>query len=108
MREKRRKRIVTGDLIGRWESDPVDFSGMGSYGKVTIEFAADGSLTYSVHERDRDRVMILTFLLEEPGFIVTNQPSAPRPEKTAYEITADGKLILEFGGKRSRYVRISL
>jgi hypothetical protein len=94
-------------LIGTWESDPRDTPGMESYGKATLEFGGDGSLVYTVHERDRDQVMVLTFRVDEPGFIVTDQPSAPRPEKTEYKITSDGKLELAFGGEKSRYVRIS-
>lgn len=95
------------NLIGTWKSDPGDPSGRGSYGNATLEFGADGSLVYAVHERDRDKVMVLSFRVEEPGFIVTDQPSAPRPEKTAYEMTSDGKLVLAFGGERSRYIRVA-
>jgi hypothetical protein len=101
---------MTGEiskLIGIWSSDPADSSGVESYGTATLEFGADGSLIYTVHESDRDQVMLLTFRVEEPGFIVTDQPSAPHPEKTAYEITFEGKLLLAFGGERSRYVRVS-
>jgi hypothetical protein len=92
-------------LIGRWRSDSADASGLDSYGRTTLEFGADGSLVYTVYEPDRDQVILLTFRIEEPGFILTDQPSAPRQEKTAYEITQDGKLVLAFGGEKSRYVR---
>jgi hypothetical protein len=94
-------------LIGKWNSDAGDAPGQHSYGKATLEFGADGSLVYTIHESDRDQVMLLTFRLEEPGIIVTDQPSSPRPERTAYEVTPQGKLILAFGGEESRYVRVS-
>jgi hypothetical protein len=48
--------------------------------------------------------MLLTFGVEL-GFIVTNQPSLPRSEKTAYEVTRDGRLVLNFSGQRSVYYR---
>jgi len=94
-------------LIGTWKSDPEDKPGVESYGKATLEFGGDGSLVYTVHEHDRDQVMVLTFRVDEPGFIVTDQPSAPRPEKTEYKITSDGKLELAFAGEKSRYIRVS-
>ena len=82
----------------------MDIAGAQSYGKVTLKFLPDGTLLYVIHQTDRDQVIRLTFRVE-PGFIVTDQPSQPRPEKTAYEFTEDGKLVLAFGGERSRYVR---
>jgi len=94
-------------LLGTWKSDYDLSSGLGTSSETTLKFGADGSLTYRIHESDRDQVMLLTFRVEEPGFIVTDQPSSPRQEKTAYEITSDGKLILAFGNEKSRYVRAS-
>lgn len=94
-------------LIGIWKSDPEDETALESYGRVTLEFKASGSLIYTIHESDRDNMMLLTFREGEPGFIITDQPSAPHPERTAYEITPDGKLILVFGGEKSRYVRVT-
>lgn len=91
-------------LIGTWRSDPTDRAGRLAYGSVTLKFGEDKSLIYITHTVDRDEVARLTFRIE-PGFIVTDQPSAPRSERTAYEFTADGKLILAFGGEKSRYIR---
>lgn len=91
-------------LIGTWESDPDDLSGTQEYGRVTLEFGIDGTLLYIVHGRDKNQVIRLTYTVDEE-FIVTNQPSKSRIEKTRYEFTPDGKLLLAFGGKASRYVR---
>src|ERR1700755_1284297 len=91
-------------LIGTWASDPNDSTGASAYGNVTLKFGADGTLLYIVRESDRDQVMRLTYDIE-PGFIVTNQPSEPRSERTEYQLTADGVLVLAFGGLKSRYVR---
>jgi hypothetical protein len=70
------------------------------------KFESDGTLRYTVHGIGRDEVILLTYRVES-GFIITNQPSHPRPERTAYEITADGKLVLNFGGQKSLYHRIT-
>jgi hypothetical protein len=48
--------------------------------------------------------MFLTFRVDG-GILVTDQPSSPRQERTAYSIGPDGKLTLWFGGQRSVYVR---
>jgi len=91
-------------LLGMWRLDPTDQAARQSYGDVTLKFGADGTLQYTIHQTDKDIVMNLTFRVED-SFIVTDQPSQPRLEKTPYELTADGKLVLAFGGQRSRYVR---
>ncbi len=48
--------------------------------------------------------MRLTYIVDEE-FVVTRQPAQPRIEKTRYELTPDGKLLLAFDGQTSRYVR---
>ena len=88
-----------------WRSDPADAEGQEALCSVTLHFHADGTLLYTIHEPDKDQVMRLTFRVE-PGFIITDQPSQPQIERTAYEITPEGKLILAFGGEKSQYVKI--
>ena len=97
--------VQESGLVGTWKPDPNDSTGASAYGNVTLKFGADGTLLYIVRESDRDQVMRLTYDLE-PGFIVTNQPSEPRSERTKYQLTVDGVLVLAFGGRKSRYVRI--
>ncbi len=77
----------------------------GAYGDMTLKFGADGTLLYITHEPDRDQVMRLTYRVE-PGVIVSDQPSEPRSERTEYEFAEDGALVLAFGGRRSRYVKV--
>jgi hypothetical protein len=93
-------------LIGTWKSDTNDSTGAAAYGDVTLKFGADGTLLYIIREHDRDQTMRLTYHIE-PGFIVTNQPSEPRPERTEYQLGEDGVLILTFAGRKSRYVKVS-
>jgi len=93
------------NLLGTWKSDPRDSAGTNEYGDVTLKFSADGTLLYIVHESDRDQIMRLTYRTDE-GFVITDQPSQPRPERTQYRINEDGILILAFGGQESRYLKI--
>jgi len=92
-------------LVGTWKSDPNDSVGTTTYGDVTLKFGADGLLLYIVHSSERDQVMRLTYRVE-PGFIVTDQPSEPRSERTEYQIGEDGVLVLAFGGRKSRYLKV--
>lgn len=93
------------ELIGTWKSDRNDSTGAGTYGEVTLKFGADGTLLYIIRESDRDQIVRTTYNIE-PGFIVTNQPSEPRFERTEYHLGEDGVLILAFGGRKSRYVKV--
>jgi hypothetical protein len=70
------------------------------------EFREDGWLLYSVLSGSRWQVMRLKFRVEG-DLVVTDQPSAPREERTRYSLEPDGTLLLEFGGTRSRYRRAS-
>jgi len=95
---------LSAALLGTWRFDPTDLNGASRYGKVTLEFCADGTLLYISHGPGKDDVVRLTYTVES-DFIVTNQPSQPRVERTHYRFTSDGKLVLNFAGKESRYVR---
>jgi len=69
-----------------------------------LEFGSNGALTYTIHHRQKDEVIFLTYRIEA-GMVITDQPTAPRQETTRYEITADGKLVLHYGGEASVFVR---
>jgi hypothetical protein len=91
-------------LIGTWVSDPEDEEGIRELGRATIEFTEDGRLIYVIHGEEKDQKMFLTYSADD-GVLVTDQPSEPREERTAYSITSDGRLTLSFGGRRSVYIR---
>ena len=91
-------------LIGTWGSDPAD-AGAQNYGSLTLKFLSDGNLLYIIHGDGKDQIIRLTFRLDS-NFIITDQPSNPRSERTAYEFTEDGKLVLTLGQEKSRYVRV--
>ena len=93
-------------LIGRWKRDPSDPDTAAAYGDVTLEFRDDGQLIYVIHEGEKAQMMFLTFEVTD-GVLITNQPSTPKEERTLFELTSDGKLVLHYGGGVSSYVRDS-
>jgi hypothetical protein len=96
-------RALDRRLIGRWVSDPRD-SSASLADSISFEFLDDGSLTYTVHGRAKDEVMLLRFHTDGEN-IVTDQASAPREERTPYSFSADGKLLLLRDGQLFAYVR---
>ena len=92
------------ELFGLWKSDPTDVLGRRLMGDATLDFRDNGQLLYTAHDDDVDRVSILTFVLEE-GYLLTEQPTAPKVERTRVEFSLDGKLVLEYDGIPVRYVR---
>lgn len=93
-------------LYGRWMTDPEDEVSLRESEQTSLVFEPDGKLTYIVHGANKDQIVNLIYRVEGP-VIVTNQPSAPREERTTFKVTSQGKLILEFGGVQSQYVRAS-
>jgi hypothetical protein len=92
-------------LIGPWKINPHDSNAVAEYGLATIEFRADGSLMYTIDTGHSDQIMQMTWRTER-GELVTNQPSAPREERTRYEIEGNN-LVLRLGGFESRWLRSS-
>lgn len=91
-------------LIGKWRAESSDRGSRERYGDTTLEFRPDGKLVYTENIDNEKEISLLTYRVED-GFIVTDQPSAPRQERTAFELTSEGKLILDYGGFISCYVR---
>ncbi len=91
-------------LVGRWSTDPEDIESLQAYGRVTLVFGAEGSLRYIVHGEKKNEIMILKYRLED-GVLITDQPSAPREERTPFVLTPDGKLVLSYSQVQSHYVR---
>jgi hypothetical protein len=92
-------------LIGKWKSDPDDASTQASYGEVTQTFHEDGRLTYIIHLPEKEQVMRLVYKIDGDE-LVTDQPSAPEEHRTKFRFDERGRLILEDGGERSRFVRV--
>lgn len=91
-------------ILGRWRSDPTDGGAIEEYGAISLEFREDGQLVYVIHAGEKAQIMYLTFRIQD-GELITNQPSAPGEEHTAFDLTSDGRLVLRFGGRESQYTR---
>jgi len=76
-----------------WETDSSDAATVEQYGNVRMHFFESGNLTYTICSDTVDQVIRLTYTIEG-NTITTQQPSAPREEKTQYTIEADGRLAL--------------
>jgi hypothetical protein len=77
---------------------------MREYGEVTMSFTEDGFLVYRVHRGSVDEEILLRYRTEG-GLLITDQPSAPREERTTYEITKDSRLRLRHADTHSTYIR---
>jgi hypothetical protein len=93
-------------LHGRWvltrSDDPTADVGEG----VEMEFTADGKLTYTIKQSDRRQIMNLVYKVRGSE-IVSNQPSAPAENRTGYTFDEQGLLVLNLGGSRSWYRRLT-
>jgi hypothetical protein len=72
--------------------------------QAELEIHPDGRMTYAIREGDAWQVMKLTYRVEG-HVIVSNQPSAPREDRTNYSLEPDGSLVLDLRGERSIYRR---
>jgi hypothetical protein len=80
-------------LLGRW------------YGKsdgqpMALEFRPDGKLAVVFLEGDRQQIIRLTYQVDGE-YVVTDQPSHSRPERSKAEFKGED-LILDFQGVRTR------
>ena len=96
---------MTGSsLVGVWETDPDDERSLREYGRVTLNFKPEGVLEYTIHTDGKRQIMLLTYRVDG-GTLVTDQPSAPRLERTPCALMPDGRLRLGEGHLSTTYVR---
>jgi hypothetical protein len=85
-------------LIGKW-------FGRVAGEAVALEFLEDGRLAYAIlTQQGSTQIMRMTYRVEGT-FLVTEQPSHPREERTSLGWDESGALVLEFGGEKSRFTR---
>ena len=70
-----------------------------------MEFKRGARLVYCIGEKDSRQFMFLTYRFEGDT-LLSDQPSEPREERTKYEITQDGKLILYYGNDKGVFVKV--
>ncbi len=97
----RRRTSSAKVLVGCWH---LVRSTQEPFEPAEADFRDDGRLYYSVLSRGRWQIMKLRYRVEG-DFIVTEQPSAPRQERTRFSVESDGTLHLELGDKRNRFHR---
>jgi hypothetical protein len=91
------------EFLGEWKL--IKGEGLKDSEGVSMKFFSDGKLVYIIHQKDRDQVMNLSFRVEG-NQLVTDQTSAPREERTKFSFDAEGNLILDYAGNRSRFARV--
>ena len=90
-------------LIGKWLLvGPASHLDAGD--GVEVEFA-DGRLDYIIRDAGQKQIMKLMYRIDGDE-IITNQPSAPREERSKFEFVGD-HLVVTFGGKRSQFSRMA-
>ena len=93
----------SADLAGQWTVDLSDAATVDASGNVTLQFDPGGTLTYTIWLSDKKQIMLRTYRIEG-NTIITDQPSHPNEERSAFEIDGD-KLTIMFGSQRSKFVR---
>lgn len=88
-------------LFGSWKR--YDPSGE----DVTLEFLPDGSLTYTIHLSEKRQVILLTYRTVNNQYMITDQPSCPKEEKTNYRISWNNKkMTINYQGTNEVYVKL--
>lgn len=91
-------------LIGTWIVDDSDRRAISDLGDVRLEFRKDGMLIYAIRGWNKDQIIKLRYEIDG-ATIVTDQPSAPRVERTKFSLSDDGILTLEFNAIAYRFRR---
>lgn len=91
-------------LIGSWKVDPTDQAALNEFGDVTLDFDEKGNLTYTIRSDGKRQVILLSYKVEGNS-IVTDQPSRPNEETSAYQISHN-VLTIEFAGETARFLRV--
>ncbi len=90
-------------ILGSWRL--VRAEGQFDTGEgVELEFKPSGELIHATDIGHRWQIMRLTYRVQD-DVLITDQPSAPREERTHFKFEADGTLMLDYGGAKCWYRR---
>jgi len=92
-------------LAGCWETDPACERTQELYGRVIVDFSPEGLMVWTLFEDGKQKKIYLTYELDGE-FLVTDQPSHPKIERTRFRFLDDDHLLLAYGGKESTFRRI--
>lgn len=91
-------------LIGRWVIISTDSHALEIFGDVLLNFEEGGNLTYITRSDDKQQIMRMRYEVDGRT-IITDQPSAPRVERTPFSFSENGLLTLLFGGEAVTFRR---
>jgi hypothetical protein len=94
--------LAVNMLFGRWRLVAADTT-LGLDAQASLHFKPNGELLYLIPEADRLSAIRLVYRVEGSQ-LVTDQPSAPREQRTEFELDGD-QLILKYQGGRARFRR---
>ena len=94
---------MVNTLLGRWKLLTADAS-LGLDPDAVMHFKTDGELVYIIPERERTSAIRLTYRVDGEC-LITNQPSAPREERTLFRLAGDD-LFLAYEGGSARFRRL--
>ena len=86
-------------LIGKWRS--LDIA---KYGNIELHFDNQNNFEYKIIEDKNTQIIKLTYKIDG-DYIVTDQPSSSKEEKTKANII-NNILELEFNGVSSKYEKV--
>lgn len=99
------QRDIDGRLFGKWTTDKNDKQTVDLLGDVIMTFTAKGELIYEIKEDDRLQIINMIFWTED-NYIISDQPTHPKKEKTKYSFGTADSLILELEGQATRFIKI--
>ena len=92
--------MTSTNLIGVWNRIRASESDE----DVMLQFAATGDLTYTINANEKLQVIRLRYFIDG-NILVTDQPSAPRIERTRFSLEDADTLALEYQDEQSRFQR---
>ncbi|OYU96715.1 MAG: hypothetical protein CFE21_00055 [Bacteroidetes bacterium B1(2017)] len=95
---------MSNSLVGQWRADVNDNSTMNLYGDIIMEFQPNGNLIYTVFEEGNKSIIYLNYEIVD-NYLITDQPSEPKKEITAFRLV-DSTLELNYDGNKSVFIRI--
>ena len=94
--------LLDEQLLGRWKAETGS-----PYHVAVQEFFPNGMLLYATRQGGQTAVLELTYRVDGQ-YLVTNQPSAPREERTRILIDDAGRLVVGEGNSATTFVRAPL
>jgi hypothetical protein len=89
-------------LLGVWQLESADVR-LEMNDHVEMEFRPNGELLYAIDLGSKWQLMRLVYRIEG-GELVTDQPSSPREERTAFYFE-NGAMVLDYDGAKCRFMR---